>query len=112
MIEELQQSGGRQLCRAQVKAEVDQRIELALGERHLDQALDGLLGVAEVAGQDFGSLGLVDAIGKRCGVEQPVTIADSGKSGCIRVDATAKPLRLLEQLHSRGAESHVSLLPI
>jgi hypothetical protein len=52
-------------------------------------------------------LRLVDAIGKRLGVQQPVAVTDGRKSGHIQIDATAKSLRFFNQFHSRGAEFHL-----
>ena len=73
-----------------------------------DQALNGLLGVTDVAGQQIGGLRLVDSVRKGIGVQQPVAVADGWNTGHIRINAITKALRPLQKLHSGNAEFHVS----
>lgn len=91
-IEGLEQGGGSEAALTEIETEVDEGVELALGEGHLDEALDGELGIAEIAEEDFSGLGLVDAVGERLGMEQAVAVADGGKSGDVEIGMGAKTL--------------------
>ncbi len=64
-VEFAQQRGLGQAMLAQIEDKINQRIELALGERGFDEARDGLLGFADVVIENCGALGLGDAIAER-----------------------------------------------
>ena len=77
-IEDFEECGSSQAAGAEVEAEVGQGVKLALGKRDLDQAVDGLLGLKSVLGEDaLQAWGSVIPLGERFMIKQAVKVAYS-----------------------------------
>ena len=99
-VEHAEESGAGQAPRSEVEAEVDQGVELALGQSHLDQTANGELSRGDIAGQDGAGLRFADAARKRLGRHYAMAVADGGKTGHIGILLAAKPLEPLDQFQS------------
>lgn len=96
-VEVGQEGGAEEAAGAEVKDKVDQRVKLTLGERDLDEAGDGLLGVANIRDEDFGGLFFTNSVWKGLRVEEPVAVADGGQAVYVEVDAISEAFRGFEE---------------
>jgi len=91
-VEVAQQGGGGEPIGAKVVDEVDERVELALGDSDFYELENGLFGDADILGKQLAGLGFVDSVRKGLGRQDAVAVAD-GRNACgITIDFVAKPL--------------------
>lgn len=102
-VELFEQRGGGQAGGSEVVGEIDQRVELGLGERDFDQAGDGLLGGGYVGGEKGFGLGLGHAAGEAVGGADFVAVTDGEKAGGVLVGRGAEAFGLLDEVESCGA---------
>lgn len=105
-VEVGEERGMLEAARAEVEDEIDERVELTLGERDVDEVVDGLFGVAEITLKDGAGLLRCYAVGVALGVDEAVAIADGGKTGDVEIGVGAKSFRVFDELKTCSAELH------
>jgi len=96
-IEVLEQGGFGETAGAKVEGEVDEGVELTLGERDGDEASDGLFGLVDIPEQNDLSLGCGDAAGVALGVDEAMTVTDRGEAGAVEVGVGAEAFGLFNE---------------
>ncbi len=91
-IQILEQTGSRQLSRADIETEIHQRIELPLLQRNLHQSRDRRLRGMQINSQHLRSLRLCNSIWKALGVDQLVSVTNRLQPRRVEVCPAAKTL--------------------
>jgi hypothetical protein len=106
LMEQAEEGGGGEALGAEVEDEIDESIELALGERSMHETGDGLSGAVGIAReQSLGGLGS-EPVGEDFMREQTVTVTDGGMPGEVGISVRAKALAAPDEAQERGTGLH------
>lgn len=109
LVEFAQQGRAGEAAFAQVVDEIDEGVELVLGERNFDVAGDGLLGCGDVVGQELLGAGAVDAAGEGLAGADAVAVADGEQPGGIAVYDGTKTFELTQEGEACRTEPHAGI---
>jgi len=105
-IEVAEKGGGCEATGTEIEYEVDEGVELALGEGDSNETSDGCFRNGDVGVENGLGLGQGDAVGVGLGGGEAMAVADGAESGDVRVDVIAETFGFFEQFEPCGAEAH------